>query len=144
MKLRDKALCCLRVADSFLFTVRYDGQPPATTFLIPPGGGIEDGETPREAATREAHEELGCEITAWDDLGITVDEFTFRGEEYRETVHIFAADLPSGARIAACAHESNGETHPLQWLAVSDLQDGGLLIYPPGLPEVLIRYAESK
>jgi 8-oxo-dGTP pyrophosphatase MutT (NUDIX family) len=140
---RQKALCCIRCADAFLFTVRHDGEPPATTFLIPPGGGIEAGETPREAATREAHEELGCHITAWEELGIRVDEFTYRGERYRESVHIFASDLPAGARIVSHAHESNGEIHPLKWLTPHELHTCRFPIYPPGLPEVLSRYAAS-
>lgn len=32
------------------------------TYYLFPGGGVEDGESPEEAAVREAHEELGLEV----------------------------------------------------------------------------------
>ena len=39
------------------------------------GGKVEAGESPFEAAVREAHEELGCEAIFYDDLFEKVMEF---------------------------------------------------------------------
>lgn len=39
------------------------------------GGGIDAGESPREAARREAREELGVEASEWSELGC-IDPFT--------------------------------------------------------------------
>ncbi|MFF4505676.1 NUDIX domain-containing protein [Streptomyces sp. NPDC001401] len=144
MKIRQKAVCCIRRADAFLFTVRHDGEPPETTFFIPPGGMIESGEKPGDAATREAQEELGCHVPAWDSLGVQMDEFTFRGERCRETVHIFAAPLPPDSRIGSHMRESNGDVHPLRWFTTDQLRTCHLPVYPPGLPEVLSRYVASR
>ena len=45
------------------------------TYYLFPGGGVEDGETPEEAARREAVEELGVEV----ELGPLVHEESFGG-----------------------------------------------------------------
>jgi 8-oxo-dGTP pyrophosphatase MutT (NUDIX family) len=140
LKERQKALCCIQRGAAFLFTVRHDGEPPATDFLIPPGGGIEEGEAPREAATREVREELGWDITDWNYLRAVVDEFTFRGDTCRETGHILVAQVPERAHTPDYAHESNGAKHPLTWLTVDELRTSRLPIYPPGLLEELTRH----
>ncbi|QDV39284.1 NUDIX domain-containing protein [Tautonia plasticadhaerens] len=51
------------------------------------GGGIEDGESPLDAARREAREELGVEASEWVDLG-TIDPFT---AVVRSPSHLFVA-----------------------------------------------------
>ena len=45
------------------------------TYYLFPGGGVEDGETPEEAARREAVEELGVEV----ELGPLVHQESFGG-----------------------------------------------------------------
>jgi 8-oxo-dGTP diphosphatase len=51
-----------------------DGQ----TYYLFPGGRVEPGESPEQAAVREAHEELGVTVR----LGPVLHRETFRGEEF--------------------------------------------------------------
>ena len=51
------------------------------------GGGIDEGESPLEAARREAREELGVEASEWIDLG-RIDPFT---AVVRSPAHLFLA-----------------------------------------------------
>jgi ADP-ribose pyrophosphatase YjhB (NUDIX family) len=51
--------------DGRVLLFRYDDPPPMGVHWATPGGGIEPGESPREAAARELREETG-----WSDVGI--------------------------------------------------------------------------
>jgi 8-oxo-dGTP pyrophosphatase MutT (NUDIX family) len=54
---------------SLIFTVRTDTLPSHKGQISFPGGSVDEGETPRTAAVREAHEELGLEPATVDVLG---------------------------------------------------------------------------
>ncbi|WP_308190941.1 NUDIX hydrolase [Pseudonocardia terrae] len=55
-----------------LVVQRRDGEPP----WVFPGGKVEAGETPSEAARREVLEETGVEVTVADELGRRVHPVT--------------------------------------------------------------------
>ncbi|HVJ51393.1 MAG TPA: NUDIX hydrolase [Aliidongia sp.] len=56
-----------------------------------PGGGMERGESPRDAAIREAHEEIGLVL---DPDRLVLEQETTIWHEYRwDHSHIFAIDL---------------------------------------------------
>ncbi|HEV3002650.1 MAG TPA: NUDIX hydrolase [Solirubrobacteraceae bacterium] len=57
-----------------------------------PGGGARGGEALAEAARREAFEELGADVRAWEEVG------TARGLWYgkEERLTVFAAPWPGG------------------------------------------------
>lgn len=59
-----------------------------------PGGKVEDGELPKEAAEREAREEIGVEVDARSPLGRLDLEFEHDGKEYRFLG--FASDIVEG------------------------------------------------
>jgi 8-oxo-dGTP pyrophosphatase MutT (NUDIX family) len=81
-----------------------------------PGGGVEDGETPRQAAAREFEEELalkeGEDFEMLCELGY---QATFHGK----CVYCFAAQLAPGALAKAAPQRSEVSeifTIPVRWL----------------------------
>ncbi len=58
-----------------------------------PGGWVGRGEDPREAARREAHEELGVRIGEWHDLGVVNGLWHFK----HERLAFYAGGWPGGA-----------------------------------------------
>jgi 8-oxo-dGTP pyrophosphatase MutT (NUDIX family) len=89
------------------------------TYFVFPGGGIHVGETPADAATREAHEELGVRVVLGPRLLI---------EEFRgQTVHYFSALIVAGRfgsgtgdEIATSGMTDNGTYEPI-WMEITDL-----------------------
>ncbi len=59
-----------------------------------PGGKVEDGEMPRQAAEREAAEEIGCTVNVRSPLGRLDLDVEHDGREYR--FRGFAADIVDG------------------------------------------------
>jgi 8-oxo-dGTP pyrophosphatase MutT (NUDIX family) len=56
--------------DGRVLLLRYDDPPPLGTHWLTPGGGIDPGETAREAALRELREETGwSDVLALQELG---------------------------------------------------------------------------
>lgn len=91
-----------------------------------PGGGQEAGESPEEAAIREAHEECGLRIAVLEAIG-TADELVYAAEEgafFRKRCSFFLAEL------LAC--DGGGEPdHRLEWMT-------------PGQAAVVLRHASQR
>ena len=106
------------------------------TYYIFPGGGVEDGETPADAAVREAYEELGLHVR----LSAQIHEEVYRGFRF----HFFRAEIvggefgtgewPDHADETPLARERGG-THEPMWVPVEDLRQ--LDVRPRELAELL-------
>lgn len=90
-RLRASVVC---EAEGHLLVVRLRDPKTGVVALYPPGGAIEDGETPFETAERETREETGLRVRV-DPKVELVDRYPFvwGGEEYDCTTHYFAAEL---------------------------------------------------
>ncbi|HKK26640.1 MAG TPA: 8-oxo-dGTP diphosphatase MutT [Gemmatimonadota bacterium] len=77
-----------------------------------PGGKVEEGETPRQAARRELWEELGIEIETGEALGRVEHAYS----HFRITLHAFHARLVSG-------EPQPREADALAWAAPEALGD---------------------
>lgn len=67
-------------------------------FWVPPGGAIEPGETPEQAAQREAYEEAGVRVLVWPETHLIVDYlFTWQGHNYDCQTHFYLASLVSAS-----------------------------------------------
>ncbi|MBP5092374.1 MAG: NUDIX hydrolase [Bacilli bacterium] len=56
-----------------------------------PGGGVDEGETPREAVVRECREELGVEIEPLEEVGVVDDAYNLIHRENEN--HYFLAKV---------------------------------------------------
>lgn len=86
-------------------------------YYLFPGGGVEAGETPEQAAIREAHEELGVHV----ELERLIAELTFRGDkQYFYLARITGGQFGTGTgeEYQSTADSVNGTYLPL-WLPLA-------------------------
>lgn len=83
--------------------------------LTQPGGHVEPGESPEEAARREALEETGCEVTVGEPIGA----YLWTDADGRQYLRIvFLAQLER----EHCATELDGVIHAVHWLGYDELE----------------------
>lgn len=114
------------------------------THWLTPGGGLEDGEHPREAAGREAFEETGIEVTIAPDAEpvlTTRRDWSWRGVEYDQIDHFFLVRVPDGLSVQPRALTEIEQETLLgsRWWTVAELSVTDEILLPPDLGAVLGR-----
>jgi len=107
-----------------LITQRPAGKQQAGWWEFP-GGKLHSNETPLQGLERELHEELGIRVDQAASLVTYAHEYPDR----KVTLHVWQVTEFSG-------RPAGMEGQSLQWIAVSELMDAGLL--PADLPIVQI------
>jgi 8-oxo-dGTP pyrophosphatase MutT (NUDIX family) len=137
---RQAALCLFRHGNALLVA---EIQDPRTKLVLhrPPGGGIEEGETPEQALRRELLEELGITLTAVVGLG-TVDHVWFwNGHEVRERAWLFLASPSDDARLSRgeCPElvEADGQRIKTVWRPIAENIASLPPLCPSGITEFL-------
>jgi 8-oxo-dGTP pyrophosphatase MutT (NUDIX family) len=100
--------CVVREGDAVVFVRHAYGDRRHWEL---PGGGIKRGEDPRDAAAREAHEELGLELAEWRDLGAV----KVYGYGRQTTIDCYEA-LSPGRALTVDA----GEIAEARWCTLAD------------------------
>lgn len=86
------------------------------TYYLFPGGGVEPGETPEDAAVREAYEELGVHVVV-DRL---VADLTYRGRRqlyYRARIVGGRFSTGNGEEMSSTADSERGSYTPV-WMTL--------------------------
>jgi 8-oxo-dGTP pyrophosphatase MutT (NUDIX family) len=103
-----------------------------------PGGGVDEGETPEQAAIREAEEELGIIVV----IKQKVAEVIFNGKpQYYFLAEKISGEFGSGAGEEYGEYNpEHGTYHPL-WMSLADVPNNSVL--PRELAELVVRFAKE-
>jgi 8-oxo-dGTP diphosphatase len=129
----------LIVRDGQVALIERRNSSRGALYYLFPGGGIEAGETPPEAAAREVEEELGLMVA----IGQLVADVQRNGnQQLYFTAEIMggAFGTGQGAEIIGQVAPDAGSYTPL-WLPLADLLRQP--VYPRGVAELMVAAATS-
>ncbi len=119
--------------------------PTAGSWWNTTGGGLDEGETARQAAVRELREETGLRVDAADVGEVVhrrITEFSFGGADYRQSEDYFL--LRTAAFPAVPTAHSDVEMVAVlgtRWWSRDELRATRERVYPEELVEILDRVA---
>lgn len=136
LEIRQAALRLIRRGNTFLVAEIEDPQTGAVLHR-PPGGGIEEGESPEQAVRRELQEELGIRLATIRELGTVYHVWFWKGREVRERAWLFLASSSDDARLSRGDSpelvEADGQRVKTFWRPIED--NGATL--PPLCPSAV-------
>ncbi len=141
MPIRACVQCVFRKDDRMLGFEIHDSTKDVVGFRSL-GGGIEDGETSRQAVEREVEEELGVAITEPVLLGVLENIFVLEDNPGHEIVFVYEASFVDPAnyeREFFEVREPNCETYNAVWRSLDEFRSGRLLLYPEDMLALLER-----
>jgi 8-oxo-dGTP pyrophosphatase MutT (NUDIX family) len=137
---RQAALCIIRRGNSFLVAEIEDLQT-GVILHRPPGGGLEEGESPEQAVRRELQEELGISLNGIQPLGDIDHVWFWKGREVRERAWLFLANASDDARLSRGELpdllEANGQRIKTFWRSIHDITEMLPPLCPSNLAQLL-------
>lgn len=124
-----------------LFRGHDPARPAAGSWWFTVGGGLDDGESTRQAAARELREETGLSMAAEALGGVVLErvaEFALAGTAYRQSEEFFLARVDRHD-VVTDGFTSFEETFVLghRWWSREDLRTTAEAVYPEGLADLL-------
>ena len=123
----------------------FDPAQPESPWWYTPGGGVEPGETPQQAAARELFEETGLAVEP-EALGKQVfynyAEFFMDGVLLRQHNHFFLFRAES-TEISTSGFDETEQRHHLghRWWSAEELEQSAATYFPEELAGLVARLA---
>jgi ADP-ribose pyrophosphatase YjhB (NUDIX family) len=134
----------LIVDDSGRLLLIHERLEGGGTHWLTPGGGVENGEHPRDAARREAFEETSVAVDLPDDAEpvlITRRDWSWAGVDYDQVDHFFLVQVPDGTPTAprTLTDVERQTWLALRWWTEPELRETDEVLVPADLGTVLAR-----
>jgi ADP-ribose pyrophosphatase YjhB (NUDIX family) len=141
-RIRPIAVCLFRNNNRILVSEGFD-KIKQDYYYRPLGGGIEYGETSRDAVAREIREELDVEIEDIRFLGVVENIFVYQGEQGHEIVFVFDAEFADKSlyeldEIDGYEQEADVK-FKAKWYSLGETGNGDGRLVPENLAELLAR-----
>jgi len=141
-RIRPIAICLFRNENRILVSEGFD-TIKQDYYYRPLGGGIEYGESSREAIVREIQEELGVEIENLQLLDVLENIFIYEGQQGHEIVFVFDAEFTDKSlykldEIDAFEQEANVK-FKAKWYLLGEIEMSNGRLVPEKLAKLLIQ-----
>lgn len=138
-EIRVLALGIIRDGDRLFISEGYD---PAKQqkFYRAMGGGVDFGETSRDALQREFQEEIQAELTNIKYLGCIENLFTFNGKQGHEILQVYQCDFvnPKFYQLEQIVFAEGERKKTALWVEIDRFKSGELHL----VPEEFLAYCE--
>ncbi len=140
-RIRPIAICLFRNGTRILVSEGFD-TIKQDYYYRHLGGGIEYGESSREAVLREIQEELGVEVENLQLIGVLENIFIYEGQQGHEIVFVFDAEFTDKSlyklnEIGGYEQEANVR-FKATWYSLDEIEKSSGRLVPEDIAKLLI------